>query len=153
MIALFGGVLLGACFLATRRLWLAIGVHAAWNFVEGGVFGTPVSGYAIPGVLRSSLDRSRVAHRRLLRPGELAGDAGGVFGGQRGPARGGLAARQPAAAAPQIHSLAAEDHEHDRHGGHLGRQAEHEEGPPARDAPHQRPKFMPKNPDDRTSAA
>ena len=55
MIALFGGVLLGACFLATRRLWLAIGVHAAWNFVEGGVFGTPVSGYAIPGILRTSL--------------------------------------------------------------------------------------------------
>ena len=55
MIALFGGVLLGACYLATRRLWLAIGVHAAWNLVEGGVFGTPVSGYAIPGVLRSSL--------------------------------------------------------------------------------------------------
>ncbi|MGE5228227.1 MAG: lysostaphin resistance A-like protein [Deltaproteobacteria bacterium] len=55
MIALFGGVLLGACYLATRHLWLAIGVHAAWNFVEGGVFGTPVSGYAIPGVLRSTL--------------------------------------------------------------------------------------------------
>ena len=55
MIALFGGVLLGACFVVTRRLWLAVGVHAAWNFVEGGVFGTPVSGYAIPGVLRSSL--------------------------------------------------------------------------------------------------
>ena len=55
MIALFGGVLLGACYLATRRLWLAIGVHAAWNFVEGGVFGAPVSGYDIPGVLRSSL--------------------------------------------------------------------------------------------------
>jgi membrane protease YdiL (CAAX protease family) len=55
MLALFGGVLLGGCYLATRRLWLAIGVHAAWNFVEGGVFGTPVSGYAIPGVLRSYL--------------------------------------------------------------------------------------------------
>ena len=55
MIALFGGVLLGACYLATRRLWLAIGVHAAWNFVEGGVFGTTVSGYVIPGWLRSSL--------------------------------------------------------------------------------------------------
>ena len=38
-----------------RRLWLAIGVHAAWNFVEGGVFGIPVSGYAIPGWLRSTL--------------------------------------------------------------------------------------------------
>ena len=56
MVALFGGGLLGAAYLATRRLWLAIGIHAAWNFVEGGVFGTPVSGYAIPGVLRSSLD-------------------------------------------------------------------------------------------------
>lgn len=55
MIALFGGVLLGACYLATRCLWLAIGVHAAWNFVEGGVFGTPISGYDIPGLLRSSL--------------------------------------------------------------------------------------------------
>jgi uncharacterized protein len=53
MIALFGGVLLGACYLATRRLWLAIGVHAAWNFVEGGVFGTTVSGYVVPGWLRS----------------------------------------------------------------------------------------------------
>ena len=55
MIALFGGGLLGACYLATRRLWLAIGVHAAWNLAEGGVFGTPVSGYDIPGLLRSSL--------------------------------------------------------------------------------------------------
>jgi len=53
MIALFGGVLLGACYLVTRRLWLAIGVHAAWNFVEGGVFGTRVSGFDIPGLLRS----------------------------------------------------------------------------------------------------
>ena len=55
MIALFGGVLLGACYLATRRMWLAIGVHAAWNFVEGGVFGATVSGYQIPGWLRSTI--------------------------------------------------------------------------------------------------
>ena len=102
MIALFGGVLLGACFLATRRLWLAIGVHAAWNFVEGGVFGAPVSGYAVPGVLRSSLNGPETADGRDVRPGELAGDAGGVLRGQRGPARGGVAAREPAAAAPQI---------------------------------------------------
>jgi uncharacterized protein len=55
MIALLGGVLLGGCYLATRRMWLAIGVHAAWNFVEGGVFGTVVSGYQIPGWLRSTV--------------------------------------------------------------------------------------------------
>ena len=37
-IMLEAGVLLGACFIVTRRLWLAIGVHVAWNFVQGGVF-------------------------------------------------------------------------------------------------------------------
>jgi membrane protease YdiL (CAAX protease family) len=55
MIALFGGLLLGAAYLCTRRLWLAIGVHAAWNFVQGGIFGAPVSGYEIPGVLQARL--------------------------------------------------------------------------------------------------
>jgi len=59
MVGLFGGVLLGACYLATRRLWLAIGVHAAWNFVEGGVFGTRVSGYDIPGLMRSATSGAR----------------------------------------------------------------------------------------------
>ena len=32
-IALEAGILLGACYLVTRRLWFAIGLHAAWNFV------------------------------------------------------------------------------------------------------------------------
>lgn len=43
-IALEAGILLGACYLLTRRLWLAIGVHAAWNFVQGGIFGSDISG-------------------------------------------------------------------------------------------------------------
>ena len=43
-IILEAGILLGACYLLTRRLWLAIGVHAAWNFVQGGVFGSDISG-------------------------------------------------------------------------------------------------------------
>lgn len=38
------GILLGACYLLTRRLWLAVGVHAAWNFTQGWVFSLPVSG-------------------------------------------------------------------------------------------------------------
>ena len=38
------GILLGACYLLTRRLWLAIGVHIAWNFVQGGIFGSDISG-------------------------------------------------------------------------------------------------------------
>lgn len=38
------GILLGACYLATRRLWLVIGVHVAWNTMLGGVYGSDISG-------------------------------------------------------------------------------------------------------------
>ncbi len=43
-IALEAGVLLAAVFMLTRRLWMVIGLHTAWNFTEGGVFGASVSG-------------------------------------------------------------------------------------------------------------
>jgi membrane protease YdiL (CAAX protease family) len=42
------GVLLGAAYLYTRRLWLAAGIHAAWNFTQGWVFSVPVSGTGQP---------------------------------------------------------------------------------------------------------
>lgn len=42
------GILLGAAFMLTRRLWLAIGIHAAWNFTQGWVFSIPVSGGDAP---------------------------------------------------------------------------------------------------------
>ncbi len=54
-IALEAGVLLGAAFVLTHRLWLAVGLHAAWNFVQGGVFGLEVSGLSSVGLLRSEL--------------------------------------------------------------------------------------------------
>lgn len=38
------GVLLGAAYLLTRRLWFAIGLHIAWNAVQAGVFSSTVSG-------------------------------------------------------------------------------------------------------------
>ena len=47
-IAVEAGLLLGAAYLLTRRLWLAIGIHAAWNFTQGWVFSVPVSGSAAP---------------------------------------------------------------------------------------------------------
>jgi uncharacterized protein len=52
-IALEAGVLLGAAFMCTRRLWLPIGLHAAWNFTQAGVFGLPVSGRPVDGLLTS----------------------------------------------------------------------------------------------------
>jgi membrane protease YdiL (CAAX protease family) len=38
------GLLLGGAYLYTRRLWLAAGLHAAWNFTQAWVFSVPVSG-------------------------------------------------------------------------------------------------------------
>ena len=40
------GIFLGAAYMLTRRLWLAIGIHAGWNFTEGGIFGVSISGGA-----------------------------------------------------------------------------------------------------------
>jgi membrane protease YdiL (CAAX protease family) len=49
------GVLLGAAFAVTRRIWLPAGLHFGWNFLQGAVFGVPVSGFVIPGLLVGSL--------------------------------------------------------------------------------------------------
>ena len=43
------GVLLAICYLRTRALWLPLGIHFAWNFVQGYILGLPVSGLALPG--------------------------------------------------------------------------------------------------------
>ncbi len=45
------GVLLGAAFLWRRSLWFAIGLHTAWNAIEG-LLGIPVSGHADPALAR-----------------------------------------------------------------------------------------------------
>jgi membrane protease YdiL (CAAX protease family) len=38
------GVLLAAAYMASRSLWLAIGIHWAWNAVQAGIIGGTVSG-------------------------------------------------------------------------------------------------------------
>ncbi len=53
-IALEAGVLLAAAYVATRSLWLPIGLHAAWDFFEGPVYGAHVSGIALPSILEAS---------------------------------------------------------------------------------------------------
>jgi membrane protease YdiL (CAAX protease family) len=45
-IALEAGVLLAAAFVVARNLWFPIGVHFAWNFTEGPIYGAQVSGHA-----------------------------------------------------------------------------------------------------------
>ncbi|MES2135604.1 MAG: CPBP family intramembrane glutamic endopeptidase [Pseudomonadota bacterium] len=55
-IAFEAGVMLGAAYMLTRSLWLPMGLHAAWNFTQGEVFGVPVSGTEVHGLLVARLD-------------------------------------------------------------------------------------------------
>ncbi|GGZ26041.1 CPBP family intramembrane metalloprotease [Streptomyces nitrosporeus] len=43
-IAVEAGGMLAAAYVATRTLWLPIGLHFGWNFAAAGVFSTEVSG-------------------------------------------------------------------------------------------------------------
>ena len=54
-IALEAGVMLAALYMLTRRLWAAIGLHAAWNFAQGGIYGIAVSGFKQSGLLRPAI--------------------------------------------------------------------------------------------------
>lgn len=50
------GVLQAALYLRTRRLWVCIGSHLAWNYCVGQVFASTVSGHAASdGLLRGAL--------------------------------------------------------------------------------------------------
>jgi membrane protease YdiL (CAAX protease family) len=53
-IAIEAGLMLGMLYHVTRSLWPCMGMHAAWNFVQGTVFGIPVSGTHADGWLVSS---------------------------------------------------------------------------------------------------
>ncbi|MGB6306406.1 MAG: CPBP family intramembrane glutamic endopeptidase, partial [Steroidobacteraceae bacterium] len=54
-IMLEAGILLAAAYMLTRRLWLCIGIHFAWNFTQGGIFSAAVSGGATHGLLEAKL--------------------------------------------------------------------------------------------------
>ena len=54
-IALEAGVLLGGAYMLTRDLWMAIGLHAAWNFTQGWIFDVPVSGTDQHGMVEAQL--------------------------------------------------------------------------------------------------
>lgn len=70
-IALEAGVLLGAAYAATQRLWVPIGLHIAWNFTEGPIFGMSVSG----GSMSAGLIRGSVSGPRILTGGQFGPEA------------------------------------------------------------------------------
>jgi membrane protease YdiL (CAAX protease family) len=65
------GLLLGAAFALTGRLWLPIGIHAGWNFAEGSLFGTAVSGSTV----RDSLSIAKLIGPDILTGGRFGPEA------------------------------------------------------------------------------
>ena len=56
-IAVEAGILLAGAYMLTRRLWLSIGFHIAWNYTQSAIFSSIVSGNeAEQGLIRSTVN-------------------------------------------------------------------------------------------------
>lgn len=55
VITVVAGVLFGAAYLLTQRLWLGIGLHIAWNYTLGSVYSIAVSGHEAKGLLQGAV--------------------------------------------------------------------------------------------------
>jgi len=69
-IAVEAGLLLGGAYMLTRSLWAPIGLHAAWNFTQGYIFGIPVSG-----VPENGLTQAKLSGPALLSGGQFGLEA------------------------------------------------------------------------------
>lgn len=56
-ISVEAGILLAAAYMLTRRLWMSMGFHIAWNYTQSGIFSGVVSGgYVQPGLVKPAID-------------------------------------------------------------------------------------------------
>jgi membrane protease YdiL (CAAX protease family) len=56
-ICIEAGLLLAAAYLVTRRLWICMGLHMAWNYFQSAVFSGVVSGaVSDPGLLKAKIE-------------------------------------------------------------------------------------------------
>ena len=69
-IALEAGILLGMLYAWTRSLYFVMGLHAAWNFTQGGVLDIAVSGFDLP-----SLFQAKTQGPEWLSGGEFGAEA------------------------------------------------------------------------------
>ena len=74
-ICLEAGLPLGAAYLLTRRWWFPIGIHWAWDYFEGPVYGCPDSGTHDP----HTLLHATLSGPALLSGGPFGPEAGLVF--------------------------------------------------------------------------
>jgi membrane protease YdiL (CAAX protease family) len=57
-IAVEAGLMLAAFYMLTGRIWMSVGVHAAWNFTQGWIWGAAVSGFPVKQSLYLSAPKS-----------------------------------------------------------------------------------------------
>jgi len=69
-IAMTAGVVLALFYVLTRKLWVPIGIHIAWNFTLGGIYGAAVSGGDTQGLIQAEINGSE-----LLTGGEFGPEA------------------------------------------------------------------------------
>ena len=74
-ICLEAGLPMGAAYLLTRRMWLPIGIHWAWDYFEGPIFGCPDSGTHDP----HTLLHAALSGPALWTGGPFGPEAGLVF--------------------------------------------------------------------------
>jgi hypothetical protein len=55
VITVDAGVLFASAYLLTRRLWLGIGIHIAWNYTLGSIYSIAVSGHEAKGLLQGTV--------------------------------------------------------------------------------------------------
>ena len=53
IVAMVAGIVFSAAFMLTRRLWLCIGIHGAWNYTLGSIFS--ISGRPAEGLVNGTL--------------------------------------------------------------------------------------------------
>ena len=54
-IVLEAGILIGAAFMYTRRLWLVFGIHFAWNYFQSVIWGVRTSGEEFTGLIKPDI--------------------------------------------------------------------------------------------------
>jgi membrane protease YdiL (CAAX protease family) len=66
-VACLGGLLFGCAYILTERVWMAAGIHIAWDFTQGGILGVGVS-------------QASLVHGRIRGSIALTGGSAGIEG-------------------------------------------------------------------------
>jgi membrane protease YdiL (CAAX protease family) len=72
-VSLEAGILLGAAYTLTHRLWMALGIHMAWDFANDGIYGVGIAGQT--GARLSGLLQAKLSGPVLLTGGALGVEA------------------------------------------------------------------------------